>query len=238
MDTGTLHIHPYLNKLLRRNNGQQFTKRVVFDHSHYENLLGQIVDAREQKRHTDSSLRTNKLNEEKGEIDKHRQRITQEMHNEQKDKEIKKNAFREANQLLMYEKELKRQRDNHEKSIERVDFFPFMHGDSVEQHRQILEQLNAADLVETIRQKKEKETDEHTARQIKQAQLNREANEMMLVKPEPLKVKDGQEKATDYSKTHCTVRSNRVNTSVYTDQDGSQINPSNTSAMDIAMARH
>ena len=36
--------YPLLNKMIRRQNGMHFSKRVVFDHSKFDNFLGQIVE--------------------------------------------------------------------------------------------------------------------------------------------------------------------------------------------------
>jgi hypothetical protein len=73
------------------------------------------------------------------------------MEHEANDRELKKHALVESNKLLMFEKELRRQADQTEKIAYGTDFFPFQHGDTLEIHRNILNQLNAEDLKETIK---------------------------------------------------------------------------------------
>ena len=86
----------------------------------------------------------------------------------------KRDAFDKANRILKAEKLRKHEEQVKLDSLEKVDFFPFVHGDLIEKQRNILtdiikneQYLAVCDKNEIIAQKK---------RERNQARLNREAN--------------------------------------------------------------
>jgi len=60
---------------------------------------------------------------------------------EMEDKTHKTNAFILANQILKGEKEERKNNEERMKSIERVNYFPFTHGDMIEKQRKALNEL-------------------------------------------------------------------------------------------------
>lgn len=61
--------------------------------------------------------------------------MSQELEHEAKDKLMKQNALRNANQLLIYEKELVKDQEVADKMNEKRDHFPFTHGETISAHR-------------------------------------------------------------------------------------------------------
>lgn len=93
---------------------------------------------------------------------------------------MKRSAFVEANKLLKYEKELREHYENEDRINERLNYFPFTHGDTIEKQREVLTELQKADLLATLRENESKKLEEYKARQTRQSKLNQEANAMML----------------------------------------------------------
>lgn len=60
---------------------------------------------------------------------------------EMEDKIHKTNAFIRANQILKDEKSERKENEERLKAIERINFFPFTHGDMIEKQRQALNEL-------------------------------------------------------------------------------------------------
>jgi len=92
---------------------------------------------------------------------------------EQEDKTHKVNAFIQANQILKDEKSERQGNEIKMKAIERVNYFPFTHGDMIEKQRKALNELQKHEQLNDI---KERASDE-VYRQRNQTRLNAEANQ-------------------------------------------------------------
>lgn len=53
--------------------------------------------------------------------------------------------------MLQVEKEIMKNNDKETKILERMNFFPFTHGDTIEKQRVVLNELNKAHLAQTLR---------------------------------------------------------------------------------------
>ena len=82
-----------------------------------------------------------------------------------------------ANQILKDEKNERKVYEDRIKSIERINYFPFTHGDMIEKQREALNDLQRQ---ENLIGLKERAYDE-IERKKNQAKLNAEANEQMLL---------------------------------------------------------
>jgi len=60
---------------------------------------------------------------------------------EAEDKTHKTNAFIQANQILKEEKDERQSNELKMKAIERINYFPFTHGDMIEKQRKALNEL-------------------------------------------------------------------------------------------------
>ena len=60
---------------------------------------------------------------------------------EQEDKVNKVNAFIQANQILKDEKNERKNNELRMKAIEKINYFPFTHGDMIEKQRKALNEL-------------------------------------------------------------------------------------------------
>ena len=58
--------------------------------------------------------------------------MEEEAEHEKTDKQLKKAAFVEANNMLIFEKQMARAQGEETKLIDRVNYFPFTHGDTIE----------------------------------------------------------------------------------------------------------
>ena len=78
-----------------------------------------------------------------------------------------------ANQILKDEKESRKENDKRLKSIERVNYFPFTHGDMIEKQRKALNELQKHEQLDAMRDR----ASDEVARKRNQARLNAEANQ-------------------------------------------------------------
>ena len=67
--------------------------------------------------------------------------MNEERNYEMEDKVHKTNAFIQANQILKDEKNERQTNEQKMKAIERLNFFPFTHGDMIEKQRSALNEL-------------------------------------------------------------------------------------------------
>lgn len=70
--------------------------------------------------------------EEDRELAMQRSRLEEETTHEKQDKELKRIAFVQANNMLCYEKQIANAKEEEEKLLDRVNYFPFTHGDTIE----------------------------------------------------------------------------------------------------------
>ena len=115
-----------------RKTGARFNKKVVFDRSDYDDLLGQIIDQIHEKRDRELTDKIKDREDEQGLLEFQREHMQEERQFEHEDKTHKVNAFIQANQILRDEKSERQGNENRMKAIERVNYFPFTHGDMIE----------------------------------------------------------------------------------------------------------
>lgn len=68
-------------------------------------------------------------------------KILEDQRNLAIDKVLKKQAFLQANQVLVDEKMRAKQNESNQEKMEKVDYFPFTHGDLIENQRKVLSEL-------------------------------------------------------------------------------------------------
>ena len=160
-----------------RGMGNRFTKRVNFDRSDNEDMLGQIIDQIHEKRDRDLLEKIREREDEQGLLDLQRKLMSDELYYETEDKTNKANAFITANQILKDEKVERSQNEQELKQIERLNYFPFTHGDMIEKQRNALNQLQKHEQLDAIKERAQDEI----SRKRNQARLNAEANQQMLL---------------------------------------------------------
>lgn len=124
--------YPFMQGFVDRSMGNRFSKRVNFDRSEYDDLLGQIIDQIHEKRDRELFEKIREREDEQGLLELQKKLMTEEVKYETEDKTNKTNAFIMANQILKDEKEIKKENERRLKSIERLNYFPFTHGDMIE----------------------------------------------------------------------------------------------------------
>ena len=72
---------------------------------------------------------------------------------ENQDKVHKTNAFIQANQILKEEKNERQTNELKLKKIERVNYFPFTHGDMIENQRKALNELQKYEQLNAIKER-------------------------------------------------------------------------------------
>jgi len=70
--------YPFLSAFIERRTGNRFQKRVVFDHSDFDDLLGKIIEQIDDKKTKDKNAKGEKLEKEIEEMSKWRSRLWQE----------------------------------------------------------------------------------------------------------------------------------------------------------------
>ena len=102
--------------------------------------------------------------------------MVEERANELEDKSLKQEAFIAANGLLMSEKQQRHLETEKSKALERINYFPFTHGDMIEKQRQALQELQKHEQLNDLKERQQAAEE----RKRLQAQLNREANEALV----------------------------------------------------------
>ena len=77
----------------------------------------------------------------------------EERNYEMEDKVHKTNAFIQANQILKDEKNERQTNEQKIKAIERLNFFPFTHGDMIEKQRSALNELQKHEQLNAIKER-------------------------------------------------------------------------------------
>jgi hypothetical protein len=88
------------------------------------------------------------------ESSKWRQHLFEEQQNQAIDKINKQKAFTIANLELAKQKEQARQHSKQLSKLERLNFFPFTHGDLIERNKNVLNELQQQEIVKAIIEKK------------------------------------------------------------------------------------
>ena len=100
-----------------------------------------------------------------------------EKEDERNDKENKRLAFIQANKILRDERNDRVLSEKVLEQMEKLNYFPFTHGDMIEKQRKALNDLQKHEQLQDIREKQNKEKE----RKIMQTRLNAQANELMLL---------------------------------------------------------
>ena len=91
---------------------------------------------------------------ERNEIQQWRQKLWEEQQHQARDKQLKQQALLQANQMLIDEKLQKEREHAENKSLERINYFPFTHGDLIEKQRHVLAELQKQELLHSFQERK------------------------------------------------------------------------------------
>ena len=160
--------YPFLSALIDRKNFDRFNKRVVFDRSDYDDLLNQIVDQIHEKKQREMDERIVEKDDEQRQIAFQRDMMLMEKEDERNDKENKRLAFIQANKILRDERNDRVLGEKVLEQMEKLNYFPFTHGDMIEKQRKALNDLQKHEQLQDIREKQNKEKE----RKIMQTRLN------------------------------------------------------------------
>ena len=106
-----------------------------------------------------------------------REQMMIEREHEALDKLNKQEAFIKANKILKEERNERVLNERVLEQMEKLNYFPFTHGDMIEKQRAALQELQKHEQITEIRDRAAKEKE----RKINQAKLNQQANELMLL---------------------------------------------------------
>ena len=81
--------------------------------------------------------------------------MVEERANELEDKNLKQEAFIAANGLLMTEKQQRHIDAEKTKALERINYFPFTHGDMIEKQRQALQELQKHEQLNDLKERQQ-----------------------------------------------------------------------------------
>ena len=86
-------------------------------------------------------------------LSERQEKILEDQRNLAIDKVLKKQAFLQANQVLVDEKMRTKQNESNLEKMEKLDYFPFTHGDLIENQRKVLSELQLQEIQRAIREK-------------------------------------------------------------------------------------
>ena len=81
--------YPFLSAFIERRTGNRFSKKVIFDHSDFDDLLGKVIKQIEDKRSQKSFEKASRKQTEQEEIREWRQKLWEEQQHMAKDKQLK-----------------------------------------------------------------------------------------------------------------------------------------------------
>jgi hypothetical protein len=110
-----------------------------------------------------------------------RQKLIEELNHFAADKDHKREAFDLANRILKEEKQKREEDEMKMYSLDRINYFPFTHGELIEKQRSILQEIIKSEQLQTINDRLVKKAKEARAR--KQAILNQQVNAQLLQQP-------------------------------------------------------
>jgi hypothetical protein len=138
---------------------------VIFDRSDFDNILQQIENQIKTKKANEDSEMERKRKDEQSILNENRQRLMEEIENYANDREHKREAFDAANRILKEERAKRDEEEMQMKSLDKLNYFPFTHGDLIDKQRSVLSEIIRNEQIQAIK-------DKITA----QAQLRRERN--------------------------------------------------------------
>ena len=156
---------PFMPALANKRLGIPRGKRVIFDRSDFDNILQQIEDQIKTKKANEESEMERKRKDEQSILNENRQRLMEEIENYANDREHKREAFDAANRILKEERAKRDEEEMQMKSLDKLNYFPFTHGDLIDKQRSVLSEIIRNEQIQAIK-------DKITA----QAQLRRERN--------------------------------------------------------------
>lgn len=127
--------YPSLQSFIDKTSGQRFSKRVNFDNSGFEDLLSQIVVQINEKKARNIALKHDTILKEIDDVELLKKQLNEERQHEMRDKKLKQAAFLHANQILKQDKIELKEQELIQKNCERINYFPFTHGDLIEKQR-------------------------------------------------------------------------------------------------------
>ncbi|CDW72251.1 UNKNOWN [Stylonychia lemnae] len=147
---------PFLQAFIERRTGQRFSKKVKFNQSEDQSkILGHIIDQINTKQENKDTVRANKLDKEQREVQMLGDRLKLDQQKFKNDKLRKKLDFLQANEAMLLEKRMQNKMEQEQKLNDRLNYFPFTHGDTIEQQRQMIKDLQKQELIEQYQRKAE-----------------------------------------------------------------------------------
>ena len=110
----------------------------MFDHGEYEDVIGNLKKQIDEKTLLRQSQQRKAEEHEATLIQMQYNKLSQEHANKARDLEVKRKAFVEANQVLKDQNADRQEREKEEERQERINYFPFTHGDLIENQRKVL----------------------------------------------------------------------------------------------------
>lgn len=138
---GVQSSHPALEALLQRESGKRFGKRIAFDHSEFDDLRGTLQQQIEERAVAREIHEKEFIESEQENIKKAHSKVIKEIEERAKDQEAKRKAILEANEKLVQRNLERDMKIKAEEAKNKVDYFPFTHGDLIETQRKTLVSL-------------------------------------------------------------------------------------------------
>eukprot|EP00347_Sterkiella_histriomuscorum_P003736 403363144 len=146
--------YPFLQAFIERRTGQRFSKRVKFNQSEDQTkILGQIINQISQNHENKLQNKLYKLESEQKEVQMQTERLKMDQQRFKSDKLRKRFDFLQANEAMLHEKRMLKDTLQQQKLNDRLNYFPFTHGDQIEQQRQMINDIQKQELTELFQNK-------------------------------------------------------------------------------------
>jgi hypothetical protein len=144
---------PFMPALADKRLGVPRGKRCVFDRSDFDNILHQIEDQIMSKKLSKLTEDERKLKDEQDILNENRQRLIEEIENYANDREHKREAFDAANRIIKEEKAKRDEEEMRMNILDKLNYFPFTHGDLIDKQRSILSEIIKNEQIQAIKDK-------------------------------------------------------------------------------------
>lgn len=113
----------------------RFSKKMTFEYEPKQQYLHFIEKQRNEKEQAKLDSRVQKLLDEQEDIREFKMRLIYDIKQKNQEKMENRLDFMTANDDLMATKLKKQEKNNNEKYMDRINYFPFNHGDAIEDQR-------------------------------------------------------------------------------------------------------
>jgi hypothetical protein len=135
------NVNSLLDTYVQRGMGTRLTKKYEFDKESKADLLQFICDQMQYKQDKEINYKVENIMDERKDLRDFKKKLMADKMFMHEDKLRKKLEFLNQNEQLINKKVYAKKKHHEEKYKERMNYFPFTHGDAIEKQRKDLAEL-------------------------------------------------------------------------------------------------